>query len=127
MTRSEIGEIVFDLCRGYGVEVDIMENMPYSEITEERIVIILSRIEPSTYWENTMVKINWCVPDISNEANSIRLKEIEPLLKPLFRGCGTKGDDTYRYSKDSTDTGENADMRCHFANLTLLFQTLNIN
>lgn len=122
MTQSEIEEYFFDKCKDFGVPVWLSDSFPWDRIDGERIAIIVGHNQPSQYWNNCYVKVNWLVPDICAEANKIRLKEIEGSLKSLHRGGG----DGFRYSLDRTSAECDRQLRCHYVNITLLFQHQNI-
>lgn len=126
ITTGDIQEIIYDLCRDFEVEIWLKDNLDFSEIEDERIVIIPTRITTDKYWHNSYVKIDWCVPDIDGEADTIRTKEIEHLLEPLHYGNGIFDEKTYRFKKESSEVSYNAEMKCHFVNLTLLFQYQNV-
>jgi len=126
MTRSNIGKLFFDLMKEYGVPVYLSESLPFDEITQERIVIIIGRTMPGKYWESTSIRINWCVPDINDEADGIRIEEIEKVLKDHERGYGNDDGKAWRYNKSSSETLLDASLRCHFVNISLTFQQQNI-
>ncbi|MBQ0073614.1 MAG: hypothetical protein KBT34_05430 [Prevotella sp.] len=125
ITESEAGEIIYDLCRNFGVEIHLLPNMPHEEVKSERIIIITNGEKSSTYWMNRIIKINWCVPDVEGEAFTPSIKKAEKALTSLYYGKGYYNDIFYRFKKESSDTAANAEMRCHYANLTIMFQTLN--
>ncbi len=122
MTQSEIEEYFYDKCKDFGVPVWLTGSFPWDRVDEERIAIIVGHNQPSRYWNNCYVKINWLVPDICAEANKIRLKEIEGSLKSLHMDGG----DGFRYSLDRTSVESDRQLRCHYVNITLLFQHQNI-
>lgn len=125
MKRSDIGKLFFDLMKVYGIPLYLTESLPYDEITQERIVIIIGRTTTGTYWETTNVKINWCVPDIDDEADGRRIEEVEGFLKDHERGYGQNDGKAWRYRKISSETLMDASLRCHFVNLSLTFQQQN--
>lgn len=126
MTRSDMAKEVFDRCRPFGVPIFIKDNLPYEEIQDERIVIIAGQVKPTRYWHNCFIKVNWCIPDIKGEGDTIRIEEVEKEIIKLKYGIGEFEEKYYRFSKDSSDTDENSGMRCHIVKMTLLFQHQNI-
>lgn len=126
MTKSDIEKIMYDRCLAFGYEVYLPGSMQYQsqESQEERIVILVGKTRPSRYWEETDVRINWCVPDINDE-KSASCDLAEDALKSLYYGIGEFEGKVFRYKKDSTDTSEDKDNKCHVANLTLRFQYQN--
>lgn len=125
MTRSDIEKLFYDALRGHGVKIYLSDNLPYTEIDEERIVIIVGRTVPATYWKNTTVKVNWCVPDIDNEADKVRIEQIEERLASIDKDNGETDGRAWRYRRTSSDTLSDRNMRCHYVNITFNLQTLN--
>lgn len=127
MTKSDIEEVMYDACRCFGVKIQLLPNMPYSEIEDDRIVIIVGRSQPTTYWVNTTVRVNWCIPNIGGEADSNKLKRVEQMMREYLEyHCDTYKGERYKYKLSSFETLEDKDMRCFFANTTIIFQQLNI-
>lgn len=126
VTTTTISEILFDKC-DWGVERYIANNMPFSEITEERVVVITHEISPDTYWNHCYVDINWCIPDLVNEADSIRLGEVERIMtSDISYGTGYYENKPYKYKRVSVSQERDEQMRCHYVNVRLMFHILNI-
>ena len=79
------------------------------------------------------MNINFCVPDLFNgDANTIRLQEIERMVKPVFK----RGDTVY-YNGSHCDyenggdnwlsTEEDTELKCHYVNVSILFKVLNLD
>nr|WP_284697147.1 hypothetical protein [Bacteroides fragilis] len=98
------------------------------ELTSERIVIHAKKQQPGTYWKKSFAEVNLCVPDLSeNEANTIRLNELEREANKRFDDVvSTYDGTTYRYSIDSIGTEADAALKCHYVNVRILFNVLNI-
>lgn len=133
MSQSEIAEIIYDAAEYLGTPRYIADTMPAEAIAEAgqpRLVIIVGQTRPARYWANCYVKVNFCVPDIqsaTDKADALKLKDAELALRPLHNGTGNKDGETYRYSLETTEIVSDTDMRCHYVNITLLFQYQNIN
>lgn len=126
ITNTNIGEIIFDRVREWDVEKHIANNMPFSEIKDERLVIVPEKIIDDTYWLKCYVNVNWCVPDKEGESDGIRLGEVEGIMSEIHYGKGEYSNTYYKFKKDSVGIEEDKQMRCHFVNLRLLFNVLNV-
>ena len=94
----------------------------------ERIAIHAKKQQPGTYWKKSFAEVNLCVPDLGeNSANSIRLGELERRANKLFDDVvSTYDGTTYRYSIDSIGTEVDTDLKCHYVNVRILFEVLNV-
>lgn len=127
ITKSDIEEILYDRCRTFGVPIILSPNMPDDEIQEERIVIIVRPIQSGVYWNRSACEVNWVVPDISGEEDGIRLKAIEKILVPYMRYFrGERENTNYRCKRSSWGRESSDGMRCHYVNIRLEFEILNI-
>ena len=72
--------------------------------------------------------MNLCVPDLKEgEANTIRLNELEKQAQELFDGVTGRCDGiSYYYSIDSIGTEEDTALKCHYVNVRILFEVLNV-
>ena len=121
ITLSDISEIIYDRCKVFDVPLFIADTTPLGEIDQERIVIIAKSIEDGKFWERCFVEVNWCVPDLHDEGNLVRVKEVERLLKQVYYGTGTCDNINYRFKKYSTNIEWEKEMRYHIANVRLMF------
>lgn len=125
---SDIGNILYKDCKALGLDVFQNGNIPKGEITSERVIIYPKAQSPNTYWHESYVEVNICVPDIEiDTANLIRLAELETQARALldysgglFNGC------RYRYKIESVGIEADEEMKCHFVNVTILFNVLNV-
>lgn len=78
--------------------------------------------------EKSFVEVNLCVPDLSeNEANTIRLNELERQAVKLFDDVvSTYDGTTYRYSIESIGTEADTALKCHYVNVRILFEVINV-
>lgn len=124
---TDIGNILYRDCKASGLEVYQKGNIPKGEIIRERITIYPKAQSPNIYWHENYVEVNWCTPDIdSGVANLIRLEELERQARALlgysvgvYNGC------CYRYKIESVGVEADEDMKCHYVNVTILFNVLN--
>jgi hypothetical protein len=97
-------------------------------LKSERIVIHTKKQQTGTYWKKSFAEVNLCVPNLSeNEANTIRLNELERKADKLFDDVVSTYDGmTYRYSIDSIGTEADTALKCHYVNVRILFNVLNV-
>lgn len=88
----------------------------------------MKKQQPEKYWKKSFAEVNLCVPDLSeNEANTIRLNELERQANKLFDDVVSSYDGTtYRYSIESIGTEADTALKCHFVNVRILFEVLNV-
>ena len=98
------------------------------ELASERIVIHTKKQQPGKYWKKSFAEVNLCVPNLSeNEANTIRLNELERQANKLFDDEVSIYDGTtYRYSIESIGTEADTALKCHYVNVRILFEVLNV-
>lgn len=125
ITQGDIEELVYDLLRPYGVSIFLGGGLPTEEVAEERAVVIVGAITNTTYFMHTPVNVNWCVPDIGDKADLLRLKEVEHLLLGLGRGCVTKNGVTVHYYRESMERGADRNLKMHYVNLKLMVEQIN--
>jgi len=97
-------------------------------LKSERIVIHSKPQQPETYWKKSFVEVNLCVPDLSeNEANTIRINELERKAVALLDDVTSSYDGTaYYYSIESIGMEEDEELKCHYVNVRILFEVLNV-
>lgn len=133
IVTSNIEDILYDDCKSVGInEIYEKGNVPSGEVTTERIVILSSDQIPSTIWKKCFVEVNLVTPDLPNEngaleANKIRLKELERKAQNTFHNrFGAYDGDGYSYDIFQMGTEEDANLKCHFVNVKILFNVLNV-
>lgn len=127
ITQGDIAKILYTDCQVFGLPVYQKDNTPKGKVTKERIVIIPKSGSVQRFWEKCYVEVNFCVPDIKGQANLIRMDELErEAVKALNRVSDTFDNTRYRYSKYSTSREEDIELGCHFVNVRLLFEILNV-
>lgn len=129
ITSSNVGDILFKDCEGFGI-ARYRKGNEKIDPKVERVVIRVQRQQGETVWRKGFVDVNLCVPDISGEAATPRLEELERLAWLLLdSGYVGEFDGTkYTYRIHSTEP-EIADeeTKCHYVNVKLLFNVFNIN
>lgn len=128
IVTTDIGNILYRDCKAFGIEVYQKGNIPDGEVTTERVIIRTKNQTPSKFWKKGFVEVNLCVPDVDvDTANLIRLAELErEAMKILDDVVSTYDGTTYRYSIDSIGTEADTALKCHYVNVRLLFEVLNV-
>lgn len=128
IVTTDIGNILYRDCRAFGIEVYQKGNIPSGEVTTERIIIRTKSQTPSKYWKKGFVEVNICVPDIEpNTADLIRLSELERRANVLLDDVTSSYDgSTYTYSIDSIGIEADTALKCHYVNVRVLFEVLNV-
>lgn len=103
------------------------DDIPTGDIKTERIVIYVKPQQPGKYWKKNFNEINIYVPTYMDRANRIRLEELERKAMKLFDDVVNSYDGTaYRYSIDSIGTEADTALKCHYVNVRILFEVLNV-
>ena len=129
IVTTDIANILYKDCKAFGIEVYQAGNIPdeHKELSSERAIIRTKSQSPETYWKKGFVEVNLCVPDMDGDANLIRLQELERKAQEVLdEVVGEYDDSHYYYSIDSIGTEADTELRCHYVNVRLLFQVLNV-
>ena len=128
IVTTDIGNILYRDCKTFGICIVPAGEALTGELKSERIVIHTKRQQPETYWKKSFAEVNFCVPDLElNSANSIRLGELERQAMKMFDDIVSSYDGmTYRYSIDSIGTEADTALKCHYVNVRILFNVLNV-
>lgn len=128
IVTTDIANILYRDCKVFGIDIVPQGKTLTGELKSERIVIHAKKQQPGKYWKKSFAEVNLCVPDLSeNEANSIRLQELEREAIKLFDSVGSYDGTAYLYSIESIGTEEDIDLKCHYVNVRVLFEVLNVN
>lgn len=128
IVTTDIANILYLDCQTFGIDIVPHGKKLEDELKSEKIVIHAKKQQPGTYWKKSFVEVNFCVPDLKKgEANSIRLNEFEKQAQELFDGVTGHYDGmTYHYSIESIGTEEDTALKCHYVNVRILFEVLNV-
>lgn len=128
IVTTDIGNILYRDCKAFGIDIVPSGETLVGELKSERIVIHTKKQQSGTYWKKSFSEVNLCVPDLSeNEANTIRLNELERQANRLFDDVVNSYDGTrYRYSIDSIGTEADTALKCHYVNVRILFEVINV-
>lgn len=127
IVTTDIGNILYRDCGAFGIDIVPNGETLTGELKSERIVIHPKKQQPGTYWKKSFAEVNLCVPDLSeNEADSIRLNELEREANKRFDMVNTYDGTRYRYSIESIGTEADTALKCHYVNARILFEVLNV-
>lgn len=128
IVTTDIGNILYRDCKAFGIDMIPDGETLTGELKYEKIVIHVKKQQLGTYWKKSFVEVNLCVPDLSeNEANTIRLNELERQASKLFDDVvNTYNGNRYRYSIESIGTEADTALKCHYVNVRILFNVLNV-
>lgn len=105
-------------------------NIPLGIVTDPRVTVIPQRDATETFWNKLTIQVNLSVPDIeeSYEADTRELQRLERLAYSLFDGkhVGEYDGTIYRFSRSSSGTEEDGGLKCHYVNVQVLFEILNV-
>ena len=129
IVTTDIANILYKDCEAFGIEVYQAGNIPgeHKELSSERVIIRTKSQSPETYWKKGFVEVNLCVPDMDGDANLIRLQEFERKAQEVLdEVVGEYDGSNYYYLIDSIGIEADTELRCHYVNVRLLFQVLNV-
>lgn len=129
IVTTDIANILYKDCKAFGMEVYQSGNIPDEdkELSSERIIIIAKSQSPEAIWKKGFVEVNLCVPDMDGKANLIRLQELERKAQEVLDDVvGEFDGSSYYYLIDQIGTEADTALKCHYVNVRLLFQVLNV-
>ena len=129
IVTTDIANILYKDCEAFGMEVYQSGNIPdeNKKLSSERVIIIAKSQSPEAIWKKGFVEVNLCVPDMDGKANLIRLQEFERKAQEVLdEVVGEYDGSNYYYLIDSIGIEADTELRCHYVNVRLLFQVLNV-
>lgn len=128
IVTTDIANILYRDCQTFGISIVPHGKKLTGAMKSERIVIHAKKQQPETYWKKSFAEVNLCVPDLKEgEVNTIRLNELEKQAQGMLDGVTGRYDGTtYHYSIDTIGTEEDTALKCHYVNVRILFEVLNV-
>lgn len=131
ITNADIADIIYARCSDMRIEDQYLDGaIPEGKVERERIAIHTKRQTSTKYWIPTTVEVNIDIPDRDGMADIDRIQELERLADEVFpikrRFVGEYGKDVYRCKANGRQTLEDKELQCHFINIQLNFESLNI-
>lgn len=135
LTQIDIGHIIYGDCRFLGLPIYLKDHMTDTyEAHDDRIEEsgrVVIRPKPAsndkTYFNDCVVEVNVALPDLAGERNPSLGTLYGQLLEALSDDkCGRYGGEFYRYSVQRHGIEKDEKLHCHYANITILFEILNV-
>ena len=129
IVTTDIANILYKDCKAFGIEVYQAGNIPdeHKELSSERVIIHTKSQSSEEIWKKIFVEVNLCVPDMDGDANLIRLQELERKAQEVLDDVvGEYDGSNYYYLIDSIGIEADTELRCHYVNVRILFQVLNV-
>ena len=129
IVTTDIANILYKDCKAFGIEVYQAGNIPdeHKKLSSERVIVHTKSQSPEAIWKKGFVEVNLCVPDMDGDANLIRLQEFERKAQEVLdEVVGEYDGSNYYYLIDSIGIEADTELRCHYVNVRLLFQVLNV-
>lgn len=134
LTQKDIGHVIYDDCCFLNLPIYLKDSLPDAEVVsgEERVqprVVIRPKFvaNDKTYFNDCTVEVNIVFPDIDGECNPKLGDCYSKALKELDNDkCGRCGEEFYRYHVERHGIEADENLSCHYANITLLFEILNV-
>lgn len=129
ITSGDIANIIYKDCNVFGIDRVPDGETIVGELKSERIAIHVKEPQESDYWWKSYVEVNICVPDLKNKSNRVRLDELQAQAYGLWYNktvTGEYNDTRYKYTLYSSVQLEESTLKCHYVNVRLLFQVLNV-
>ena len=140
ITEIDAGHIIYNDLGAIGLERRLKghllqgtmngeEVMTNEKIPDEGIIVIIPKSisADKKYFNDCTIVVNVLLKDIENETNpniNALLKQAISLLE--YNNTGEITGDWYRYNIRSHGIEEEKNLHCHYANIIIDFQTLNI-
>lgn len=129
IVTTDIANILSKDCKAFGIEVYQAGNIPdeHKKLSSERVIVRTKSQSPEAIWKKGFVEVNLCVPNMDGDANLIRLQELERKAQEVLdEVVGEYDGSNYYYLIDSIGIEADTELRCHYVNVRLLFQVLNV-
>lgn len=111
----------------FGIDVFQKGNIESGSLSKERIVILPTTCAVESHWNKCFVNVNICVPNTdAGKADLVKLNQFERLAYNNFHKVSDYNGAIYRYSVYSTEIIEDEPLKCHYVNVRILFEILNV-
>lgn len=140
ITETDAGHVIFDDLKSLGLErrlkghlktgsLDGEEPMVGESVPEEGMIVIIPKrmSADKTYFNDCTIEVNILMKDLESETNPLLDEKLKQALKVLMADkVGNVEGDWYRYSVRSHGIEQEDSLSCHYANITIDFETLNV-
>lgn len=125
ITTGDIATILVRDLGSLGIVTYKKGAIPEGKVLAERITVIPKEPTPTPFWIKSFVEVNLYVPNVNGLADTRRLTEFERLASGL-RAVSSFDGSVYRYKVYSTSQEEDSVLECHFVNIKIMFEILNV-
>lgn len=139
ITETDAGYIVYDDLSQMGLEMRLKGHLKKGSLEGEAkmvdesvpekgmIVIIPKRVSANkTYFNDCTIEVNILVPDLDGETSPNLNELMKSAMDILSDDKVGESGEWYRYSIQSHGIEQEENLECHYANITLHFEILNI-
>ena len=140
ITETDAGHIIFDDLDSLGLErrlkghlktgrLDGEEPMVEESVPDDGMIVVIpkSMSADKTYFNDCTIEVNILMKDLEGETNPMLEEKLKKALEVLMADkVGNIENDWYRYSVRSHGIEQEGSMNCHYANITIDFETLNV-
>lgn len=128
IVTTDIGNILYRDCDVFGIEKVALWDKPKSELISEKVTVATQSLSTDKNWKKSVAEVNLYVPDLTEAAaDAIRLNELERQACSVLDNVASSYDGTaYRYSIDSIGIEADTALKCHYVNVKVLFEILNV-
>lgn len=131
VVSCDIGNIAYQDCCTLAAELGVSEvyqgaAVPRGEVVQPRIVVHVDAPSDDKHFRECFLNVNICVPDIGEMADLTTLGEYEREAWNFFEALSEAqyDGDWYGYEPQSATVESDAEMRCHYVNVKVLFFVL---
>ena len=135
ITKADIENILLDVCEPFGItdittEPPTLDDKTGDGLSKEMLEIFVNKEGDGKLWLPRFADVNVCIPDFkSGRQNAPRLEEVERIAGQLFPKTYVSGvlyGSRYRFKRDSIGIEQDKPLRCHYVNVRILFETINV-
>ena len=135
ITKADIENILLDVCEPLGiadvsVEPPTLDDKTGDGLQKEMLEIFVKKEGDGKLWLPRFADVNVCIPDFkSGRQNATRLEEVERVAGTLFTKAyisGIQNGSRYRFKRDSIGIEQDKPLKCHYVNVRILFETINV-
>ena len=102
IVTTDIGNILYRDCKAFGIDIVPDGETLTGELKSERIVIHTKKQQPGKYWKKSFAEVK------------------------ILRSIGSYNGSFYRYSIYNIGTEADTALKCHYVNVSVLFEVLNV-
>ena len=135
ITKADIENIILEVCEPLGItnvstEPPILDDKPGDGLKKEMLEIFVKKESDGKRWLPRFVDVNICIPDYkSGLQDAGRLADVERIALGLFLKTYTSAiynGTRYRFKRDSIGIEQDKPIKCHYVNVRILFETINV-